>query len=77
MKDKTHSMNMAHGGEGAQKGYMDAGTPEPTTAGHKRRMAQGNLSGNDALTQFENPMGDGGGTDVGGFLKRNNYSDRS
>ena len=77
MRDKTHSMNMAHGGEGAVKGYTDAGTPEATTAGHKRRMAQGDLSGNAALSQYENPNGDGGGTDVGGFLKRNNYSDRS
>ena len=77
MKDKTHSMNSGNGGEGAQKGYTDAGTPEPTNAGHKRRMAQGDLSGNAALSEYENPAGDGGGTDVGGFLKRNNYSSRS
>ena len=54
----------------------DAGTPEPTDAAHKRRMRQGNLSGNAALQEVENPNGDGGGVDSGGFLKRNNYSDR-
>ena len=75
MKDKTHSMN-AGGGEGAQKGYTDAGSPGDANAYHKRRMEQGNLAGNAALTEFENPSGDGGGTDVGGFVKRNNYSSR-
>ena len=61
----------------AQKGYTDAGKPEATTASHERRMRQGNLAENAALQKYENPQGDGGGTDVGGFLKRNNYSDRS
>ena len=59
------------------KGFTDAGKPEATDAGHKRRMEQGNLTGNEALYKVENPEGDGGGVDVGGFLKRNNYSDRS
>ena len=77
MKDRTDSMNMDFGGEGAVKGFTDPGTPEPTNAGHKRRMQQANLSQDKALQNYENVDGDEGGVDVGGFLKRNNYSDRS
>lgn len=59
-----------------QKFDTDAGSPPPTDAEHKRRMKQGGLAGNDALREYENPEGDGGGVSFGGFLKRNNYSDR-
>ena len=55
----------------------DAGTPESTTAGHKRRMKQGDLSGNEALTEFENAAAGSGISQPGGFLKRNNYGDRN
>ena len=58
------------------KGYTDAGTPEPTNAGHKRRMQQGGLAQNDALMEYENPAGGSGCTQEGGFLKRNNNGDR-
>ena len=56
----------------------DAGKPEPTDAGHKRRMQQGGLAGNEALEFYENPEGGAGKIPAaGGFLKRNNYGDRS
>ena len=78
MKDKTHSMNMGLSAEDAARGYGDAGVPESTDAGHQRRMRQGGLSGNQALTEYENPNGDGGGrVQPGGFLRRNNYSERN
>ncbi len=77
MRDKTHSMNAEQGGEGAQKGYTYPGSPEPTNAGHKRRMKQGGLADDEALACYENNDGDEGGFSVGGFLKRANWSDRS
>lgn len=55
----------------------DAGKPEPTNASHKRRMEQGCLSGNEALMEYENPAGGEGRLEPGGFLRRNNYGDRS
>ncbi len=59
-----------------QKIDTDAGTPEPTDAGHKRRMKQGGLAGNEALEKYENPEGGAGISQPGGFLKRNNNGDR-
>jgi len=76
MKDMTDSMNSDNGGEGMQRGFTDAGKPEPTDAGHKRRMRQGGLADNEALEFYENPEDGSGVTQPGGFLKRNNYGDR-
>ena len=76
MKDKTDSMNMDSSVEGAVNGFTDPGKPEATNAPHKRRMAQGGLLNDSALEQFENADGDEGVPNFGGFLKRNNYTDR-
>lgn len=77
MKDKTHEMNRGYSVEEAEDGFQKAGMPERTSAAHKRRMQQGNLTGNEALEKYENAHGDGGGdTEFGGFLKRTNYDER-
>lgn len=76
MKDKTDSMNRGFSAADAERGYMDPGSPPPTNAQHRRRMQQGALAGNDALKEYENPNGDADASGRGGFLKRNNYSDR-
>lgn len=76
MKDKTHSMNMGYSGDGAVNGFEKCGKPESTDATHQRRMKQGGLAGNEALEFYENPS-DGQVPPAGGFLRRNNYGQRS
>lgn len=74
MKDKTHDMNRGYSTEEAEQGFQDAGTPERTSAAHKRRMQQADLSSNEALQKYENPSD--GVAQPGGFLRRNNYGER-
>ena len=59
-----------------QKYDTDAGKPEATDAGHKRRMKQAGLLDNEALESFEHATQGEGTMQPGGFLKRNNYGDR-
>jgi len=68
MRDKTG---------GASAGFMDAGKPEATSAAHRRRMEQGGLAGDKALSDYESVSpADGGKVPSGGFLRRNNYDER-
>ncbi len=77
MKDKTHSMNMEHGGSGAVNGYEKVSTADlASTADRKaRQMKWANLEDNEALACFENTEERDEDFD-GGFLPRNNYEDR-
>lgn len=79
MKDKTHSMNMDTGGDGAVNGY----TKLPTTDLKSRRdrkdrqMKWANLEDNEGLQCYEGMDGADEDYDFpGGFLPRNNYEDR-
>lgn len=74
MKDKTHDMNRGFSAEDAERGFLDPGKPELTTAAHKRRMEQGGLASNQALQDFENPSD--GKEQPGGFLRRVNTGAR-
>lgn len=77
MKDKTHDMNRGFSAEDAERGFQDAGKPEPANAQHRRRMQQGGLANDKALSEYENVDGDDGGkVQPGGFLRRNNYDER-
>lgn len=61
---------------GAMNGYTDAGTPSMRREKKREQMRDAHLLGNDALQEYENPNGSLEGTDIGGFLPRNNYGDR-
>lgn len=76
MKDKTHAMNRGHGG--ADKGYETIPDSEvPTRKKYKdRQMRCAGLLDDTALSEYENRDGDEGAEDLGGFLPRNNYSER-
>lgn len=76
MKDKTHAMNRGHGG--ADKGYETIPDAEvPRRRQYKReQMRDAHLLGNEGLQEYENADGSDEGTERGGFLPRNNYSDR-
>lgn len=75
MKDRTHSMNAPHGGEGSVNGYTDPGKPQTTRARKDRQMKWANLEDNEGLREYEGMEGaDEDFTD--GFLPRNNYEDR-
>jgi hypothetical protein len=77
MKDKTLAMNRGMSAEDLARGFADAGAPELTNAPHKRRMEQGGLARDKALSDFENVDGDDGGQVLArGFLRRNNYDER-
>ena len=83
MKDKTSLMNMRNQGyspigEGAERGYEKISASEvPTRRQYKKDQLEGAaLWGNEALTKAENPHGDEDSSNIGGFLPRNNYSDR-
>lgn len=73
MKDRTHSMNMESGGGGAVNGYTDPGIPTSSHEDKRKKLAQGALL-DTTLGQVENL--DPSGFSRGGFLKRNNFSDR-
>lgn len=78
MKDKTHSMNMDAGGDGAVNGYSKIPDSEVSNQ-RERKMRQlkwANLEDNEALLRFENVWDDDQDMD-GGFLPRNNYEDRN
>lgn len=77
MKDKTHAMN--RGFDGApESGFEKISDSEvPRRRKYKtEQLKDAHLLGNQALTDYENPHGSDEGTDNGGFLPRNNYSDR-
>jgi hypothetical protein len=79
MKDKTNMMNRdAPVGTGAEKGYEKISNSQvPTRRAYKRdQLEDAALWGNPAIQDFENPHGDEDSSDIGGFLPRNNYSDR-
>jgi len=83
MKDKTHSMNMGFGGDGAVKGFEKIPNSEMATRRDRkdRQLEWANLEDNKALMDYENYTNadtdwltvDGNS----GFLPRNNYEDRS
>ena len=77
MKDKTLAMNRGVSAEDAAQGFSDPGRPELTNAPHKRRMQQGGLARDVALSEYENVDGDDGGQVLArGFIRRNNYDER-
>lgn len=83
MKDKTSLMNMRNDGappigEGAENGFQRIPDSEvPSRRAYKKDQLEGAaLWGNEALTMAENPHGDEDSSSIGGFLPRNNYSDR-
>lgn len=77
MKDKTHSMNRGFSGA-PEKGFERLPDSEvPQRRKYKaEQLKDGNMYDDKALMDYENCDGDEPGTDVGGFLPRNNYSDR-
>ena len=77
MKDKTHSMNMAHGGSGAVNGYEKLSTADLMTERQRktRQLEWANLEDNKALMDYEN-VTNADSDFYGGFLPRNNYEDR-
>lgn len=77
MKDKTHSMNMDHSGEGTVNGYEKIPNGEvPTRPAYKNRQLKvAGLLENEALI-FQEDMNDENTASKDGFLKRNNYHDR-
>ena len=83
MKDKTSLMNMNNTGDaptgvGAEMGFQRIPASEvPGRRAYKKDQLQGAaLLGNEALMRAENPQGDDDSSNIGGFLPRNNYSDR-
>lgn len=78
MKDKTQSMNRGGFGAGTEQGFGCIPNSEvPTRRAYKKDQMEGAaLYGNEALTKAENPHGDEDSSGIGGFLPRNNYSDR-
>lgn len=76
MKNKTDAMNSGLSSEDALNGFGNAGKPVSRKAYKTDQMKGAALYGNEALTKAENPMGDDEKSHIGGFLPRNNYSDR-
>ena len=77
MKDKTHSMNMDSGGDGAVNGYERVSTKDLASWRDRknRQLRWANLEDNVAMENFENTANDDEDMDFG-FLPRNNYEDR-
>jgi len=78
MKDKTHSMNMDSGGDGAVNGFTKIPNGEVRNERERkdRQLRWANLEDNEALMRFENKWDDDEDM-YGGFLPRNNYEDRN
>jgi hypothetical protein len=75
MKDKTHAMNGEMSSADAEQGFGNAGKPSTRRQYKDNQQACADLEGNEALEKAENPDGSPG-YQVGGFLPRNNSSDR-
>ena len=73
MKDKTDAMNRGYSTEEAEAGYSIAGKPTSTHSDKRRKLGMGDLL-DTKLDEVENLTSSGHG--AGGFLKRNNFSDR-
>lgn len=78
MKDRTHSMNMDFGGDGAVNGYTDAGKPSTR---REQKMKQLRTAGLDEVLRDEcvneaAEMENAGNKQPGGFLPRQNFDDR-
>lgn len=76
MKDKTHAMNRGLSAEDAECGYSDAGKPALRRAYKNNQLKDASLLGNKNLMDFESAGDDKPDTEMGGFLPRNNYTDR-
>lgn len=77
MKDKTHSMNRGHGGAPEQGFERIPDSEVPQRKKYKsEQLKDAGLLNDSALMDYENVDGDEPGVEWGGFLKRNNYSDR-
>ena len=77
MKDKTHNMNMGLSKEDADRGYGDPGGTQFGQYMTRRQYKHDQLKGvglDKVLVPFEDKEVEG--TGMGGFLPRNNTSDR-
>lgn len=77
MKDKTHAMNRGHGGA-PEKGFeriADGEVPQ-RRAYKKNQLQDAGLFDNDGRINVEEEWGCESADNRGGFLPRNNTSDR-
>lgn len=78
MKDKTHSMNMETGGDGAVSGFSDAGRPSTRRQQKMKQLDSAGLTDilSEECVNEAGEMSNSGKTQPGGFLPRNNFDDR-